>query len=1235
MERAARSARGYSDNAELDRFRQDRKQPLAEKRWAAYLHADMCRRIGRFGHAQQWLNVAGELSPEDAPLVWWADMASCHAEVELAFDEPQRALDAAHQAWRQHVAVSRDALASQKGLAALLAEIDRLFTELCRIAHADAGAAATLRRASWVNDRLVYSVLTDARRLIGVAGSLRALELARTVAAETVAWSEQLPPFLSAVMSGQLPLDDAEPDGMARAVLESSLGQMRRTLQIEVYTQLGDAEDACGEHENAMRVFDSAAGLASEVGGDPYWDNKVLQLELNSANQLAKLSRHAEAEGAYKRLLPRFEAESFEKGVIACRFGIVGCRWRQGEGGRVLEEQMAIAADLERMFLAAPDDSWARGMLLSAYRLLVNIIAADRAALPTHLELLLQVLYAIRTPNAVAALASGSEGAYRSARFGIDVLLARWSALEGAVLLVWETGADDLVLATLASGGGPLSNRIDIACIPIDQAELLSDCIDATHDASEQISMRAIGLKRSSATRIEKTAQAVWEILPPSVRDMLAAADTVYYSPSNESVLDEFPLEALHDGRDFLGTKKVVCRMPSLRHLSELLAANRYRQTAPPGALLVRAKDPLRSDDDATVQQQADLIAAGVEELGLQLESLVEPSVEAFGQAVKAPGTLLHFVGHGFAGEGGEVLVLSETEQVPIASVVTRGDVRAPFAYFSACEVGRGRQMSSGAQRGLAATFLDAGAPAILAPAYRIPSHFLGQIAALFYQQCATLPVGQALHETRKLLQAQQYHPACWATLALFGDPVASLTADATAAHPARSTPWSSLVFQHLATQDPERQQTCLRKLDADPRLDGEAKSAISQWLRAGAIDPQQAAALLERLQTQDAEAAATLDILRTLQEVNDVGTDSPQEAQEAARDRLQRCLEMASALEDSYAAICVIEAFGTVGVPMDNLGSYRELLDHEQVLVDMLSADAAALERITTPLASMREKLGGMTLVNVGTRFGYADEDVEKADEGDPGALRRMALAMLESEADPEALLGVAPWYVWLLRWGGSGTTSACRNVLGALQVDVKGGRLAQPDANTIRSLVGELQFSSPLDPAIVRSALDAVERNGIEHNALQLMLVKDMIEAGGSMSLSNVEAALALADDLNGEVGRTGIAAWFRTVLAADHLAHRETERAAELAEEAVDELAALQAARQEFTTRLAEAVMQAMAVAEARGDSAGVAQLQHEYADVLAAYGTREQELRDDHGQLADYLDDFRPSSGSSGS
>ena len=536
------------------------------------------------------------------------------------------------------------------------------------------------------------------------------------------------------------------------------------------------------------------------------------------------------------------------------------------------------------------------------------------------------------------------------------------------MLLVWEPCAEDVVLTTLASGAGPLAERIEVARLPIERAGLLLDCIEATRNASEQISMRAIGLKRSSASALEHATRAVWDELPESVRSLLGAADAIYYSPSNQSALDEFPLEALHDGERFLGISKAITRVPSLEHLSDLLAENRYGQAPPSRAVLVRAKDPQRAENDDTVKQQAGLIASAIEELSLDLEVLDEPSVDEFGEAVDAPATLMHFVGHGFADEGGEVLVLSETEHVPIARVLSSAEVRAPFASFSACEVGRGRQMSSGAQRGLAATFLDAGAPAILAPAYRIPSHFLGLFAAVFYQQCATLPAALALMQTRKLLQAQHYHPACWATVALFGDPYACLTAVAAAARPERPASWKSLLFQHVVTQEPSRRRRCLEALEADPRLDAEDRSRIARWLREGDVDPGDAAALLDRLDGQDAEAAALLRILWTVQDVEGVGTDSPQDAQEAARARLDRCLHVATALQDCYAAICVIEALRGVGVRMDALGSYRQLLDHEQVLLDRLSIDSAALERIATPLAELREKMSTMTFKNIGT---------------------------------------------------------------------------------------------------------------------------------------------------------------------------------------------------------------------------------------------------------------------------
>jgi hypothetical protein len=66
-----------------------------------------------------------------------------------------------------------------------------------------------------MNDRLAHGVLNDANRLIPLAGSLGAIELARTVAADTIAWSEQLTPLLSAVVTGELPRPSTATDAGA------------------------------------------------------------------------------------------------------------------------------------------------------------------------------------------------------------------------------------------------------------------------------------------------------------------------------------------------------------------------------------------------------------------------------------------------------------------------------------------------------------------------------------------------------------------------------------------------------------------------------------------------------------------------------------------------------------------------------------------------------------------------------------------------------------------------------------------------------------------------------------------------------------------------------------------------------------------------------------------------------------------------------------------------------------
>src|SRR5262249_51474053 len=158
----------------------------------------------------------------------------------------------------------------------------------------------------------------------------------------------------------------------------------------------------------------------------------------------------------------------------------------------------------------------------------------------------------------------------------------------------------------------------------------------------------------------------------------------------------------------------------------------------------------------------------------------------------------------------------------------------------------------------------------------------------------------------------------------------------------------------------------------------------------------------------------------------------------------------------------------------------------------DRLSADSTSLHDITVALSERRESLSGVTVINMGTSFGYSDDDIGRADEGDPGALRRVALSMMERNAHPEALMGILPWYVCLLRWGGTGTGSSCGNVLTSLRIDVKAGRLDGHTAGAFRDFVGEVQFSSPLDPTVVERAFDVTRARSVEFASLQLMWLK-----------------------------------------------------------------------------------------------------------------------------------------------
>ena len=87
--------------------------------------------------------------------------------------------------------------------------------------------------------------------------------------------------------------------------------------------------------------------------------------------------------------------------------------------------------------------------------------------------------------------------------------------------------------------------------------------------------------------------------------------------------------------------------------------------------------------------------------IGLNPVRETEISVKRLGEALNSGYRLLHYAGHGIAGEYGEILPVTETTGLRTSAIVSLDGHRTPFVILSACEVGRGRQATGGRARGI------------------------------------------------------------------------------------------------------------------------------------------------------------------------------------------------------------------------------------------------------------------------------------------------------------------------------------------------------------------------------------------------------------------------------------------------------------------------------------------------------------------------------------------------------
>lgn len=251
-----------------------------------------------------------------------------------------------------------------------------------------------------------------------------------------------------------------------------------------------------------------------------------------------------------------------------------------------------------------------------------------------------------------------------------------------------------------------------------------------------------------------------------SVRSLVDRAATVFISP--DGPLHRVPFAALLPGRD-------IRRLPSATILARLRATDRTAP-APDGILAVAG-----SENAAHVRLEG--AAAEVRRLGRRFRNVAIPRIAAgadpiFGDLDPRNHAILHLACHGEVDDQrpwNSALHLGTADR---PALLRAGDVAGLFlparlAVLSSCESAGGGILAGEGVLGLAAGFLSAGVPAVVAALWPVDDVTTARLVDRFYAELAAgATTAEALVRARADLRARSAtaHPFYWAGFVLLGD---------------------------------------------------------------------------------------------------------------------------------------------------------------------------------------------------------------------------------------------------------------------------------------------------------------------------------------------------------------------------------------------------------------------------------------------------------------------------------
>lgn len=1174
LQRAAESNRGvYAHRPWTLLERSDR--PHLEKCWLAWSKAENALRDGELSTASSWLTAVENLLNERPDALCIAEVDATRAELLEAAGEFRDALQDANLAFQEWFSLAEN-MANWNGLDSVRALLTALEP------NEDLNLDDSRVEVEWMLDRLSPRLLESAKAVIRLCAPLGNPEPAEMVFEKMSGW-----------LNKNLPTN-------------GPLGAFAPMSHAEFVSSMANLYDQLGMPQRALEMFLKAIDMLEGVPDHREVVEKRIQYQFNAANQMAKVGRHAEAVKEFDRLANVLEQLGKAEPAIRARHASVVSRWRMGHSPEAKKQLEAVVLEYESRLKQTSnvrERAAIQQNLRQAYPLWLTLAIAGCDNDLTKRRILGQ-LTAMREGSWAFNLAwsqAFGDGKPRKIITDVEILDARLSKRSNSVLLIIEQGVDQLVIATLSSEGGTFDERVQVAGTSKELTDSFVELLTLHRRVTNQIIDREIGVTSRNHDRFLELCKTVWSRLPEQIRNALSRAATVFLSPSNANVIDEIPLELLHDGTDYLGLSKTMVRVSSIGQLLETLSPNRINRSLTGKGLIVQAGEI--SELGMLPGADAELVRTetAFNTLGAKPEVIKAPMRSAFLRALSSDVDLFHFVGHGFADEAGEALFLADRERVSAVDLASCGPAPAPICVLSSCLLGRTRDLTGGEQRGVAAALLRQGAPAVIAATYSLPDHVGGQFASAFYFHAQKASIGEAMRRARKSLASKDIHPAAWASFVLLGEPEAALSPNGSNGPPKPG--WPALLVRYLATGSKEYLANVREGVESDGALSTEQHDLIIQALDAMAND--------DRTFFDDERLEQSVDFPMTLAEQELVYNltlligalrrdDASTAFQQQKMSFLNNCLAIERILKDSYLAALVTEQYTKVVLSPTTSDEGRHLLTWGISALEWLSADAQNLTPLREHLAVWGRHLKSSIGLSIQEIAGVDAATFDKADAGDRQAQKQMLRNLWLRSASASIWTSDLPWTHYLQRViGTGGSEQTMCDFFGTIERDRKRGTLSDKRAAVLDNLLQQFVGPDEIGQTMENAVLAEFPENDPDRPFIDLFLLHDKIASGErEVTLDELKAAIDVSNQLNA----AGAESYFASVWVERAASSQALIEILERTKENLRILEELEKTDPEYSRRLVMNAVQTLQIAQYARDVETVTQIANQYGEQI---------------------------------